>query len=56
MSFISLCKGLYKETKNISLFNNFKTILSQNTFAKNSVVKLFTFKRDDLNNKKVSLK
>ena len=56
MSFISLCKGLYKETKNISLFNNFKTIISQNKFAKNNVVKLFTYKEDDLNNKKVSLK
>ena len=55
MSFISLCKGIYKETKNISLFN-LETILSQNKFAKNNVVKLFAFNRDDLNNKKVSLK
>ncbi len=56
MSFISLCKGLYKETKNISLFNNFEIILSQNKFAKNNVVKLIAFKGDDLNTKKVSSK
>ena len=55
MSFISLCKGLYEETKNITLFNNFETILNQTKSAKNNVIRLFTIKGDDLNNKEVTL-
>ena len=55
MSFISLCKGLYKETKNITLVNSFEAILNQTKSAKNNVVRLFTVKGDDLNNKEVTL-
>jgi len=55
MSFISLFKGLYEETKNITLFNNLEVILNQTKSAKNNVVRLFTVKGDDLNNKKVTL-
>ena len=55
LSFISLCKGLYKETKNINLFNSFEAILNQTKSAKNNVVRLFKFKGDDLNNKEVTL-
>jgi len=55
MSFISLFKGLYEETKNITLFNNLEVILNQTKSAKNNVVRLFEVKRDDLNNKKVTL-
>ena len=54
-SFVSLCKGLYYETKNITLFYNFESILNQTKTAKNNVVKLFNFKRDNLNNKEVTL-
>ena len=55
MSFISLCKGLYEETKNITLFNSLEAILNQTKSAKNNVVRLFTVKGDDLNNKEVTL-
>ena len=55
MSFISLLKGLYEETKNINLFNNLEAILNQTKSAKNNVVRLFTVKGDDLNNKEVTL-
>ena len=55
MSIISLCKGLYDETRNITLFNSFEAILNQTKSAKNNVVKLFKVKRDDINNKKVTL-
>ena len=54
ISFMTLCKGLYKETKNITLLNSFKAILNQTKSAKNNIVKLFIFKRDDFNNKKVT--
>ena len=55
ISFIALCKGLYEETKNITLSNSLEAILNQTKFAKNNVVRLFTVKRDDLNNKEVTL-
>ena len=55
MSFIYLCKGLYRETKNINLFNIFEAILNQTKSAKNNVVRLFKIKRDDFNNKEVTL-
>ena len=55
MSFIYLCKGLYKETKNITLFNSFEAILNQTKSAKNNVVKLFKVKVADLNDKEVTL-
>ena len=55
ISFIFLCKGLYAETKNITLFNSLEAILNQTKSAKNNVVRLFTFKVDDLNNKEVTL-
>ena len=56
MSIISLSKGLYDETRNITLFNSFEAILNQTESAKNNVIKLFTIKRDDLNNQEVTLK
>jgi len=55
MSIISLCKGLYDETRNINLFNSFEAILNQTKSAKNNVVRLFAVKGDDLNNKEVTL-
>ena len=55
ISLISLCKSLYSETKNITLFNSLEAILNQTKSAKNNVVRLFTFKVDDLNNKEVTL-
>ena len=55
MSIISLCKGLYDETRNITLFNSFEAILNQTKSAKNNVVRLFAVKGDELNNKKVTL-
>ena len=55
LNFIFLFKGLYEETRNINLFNNLEAILNQTKSAKNNVVRLFEVKRDDLNNKKVSL-
>ena len=55
MSFISLSKGLYKETKNITLVNSFEAILNQTKSAKNNVVRLFKVKENDLNNKEVTL-
>ena len=55
ISFINLCKGLYKETKSINLFKSFEAILNQTKSAKNNVVRLFKVKKDDLNNKKVTL-
>ena len=55
MSFISLCKGLYEETKNMTLFNSFEAILNQTKSAKNNVVRLFAVKGDELNNKEVTL-
>ncbi len=55
MSIISLCKGLYDETRNISLFNSFEAILNQTKSAKNNVVRLFAVKGDKLNNKEITL-
>ncbi len=55
ISFIYLCKGLYKETKNINVFTSFESILNQTKSAKNNVVRLFKVKGDNLNNKEVSL-
>ena len=55
MSIISLCKGLYDETRNITLFNSFEAILNQTKSAKNNVVRLFAVKGDDFNNKEVTL-
>lgn len=55
MSIISLCKGLYDETRNITLFNSFEAILNQTKSAKNNVVRLFAVKGDELNNKEVTL-
>ena len=55
MSIISLCKGLYDETRNITLFNSFEAILNQSKSAKNNVVRLFAVKGNDLNNKEVTL-
>ena len=55
MSIISLCKGLYDETRNITLLNSFEAILNQTKSAKNNVVRLFAVKGDELNNKKVTL-
>ena len=55
ISIISLCKGLYNETRNITLFNSFEAILNQTKSAKNNVVRLFAVKGDDFNNKEVTL-
>ena len=55
ISIISLCKGLYDETRNITLFNSFEAILNQTKSAKNNVVRLFAVKGDELNNKEVTL-
>ena len=55
MSIISLSKGLYDETRNITLFNSFEAILNQTKSAKNNVVRLFAVKGDELNNKEVTL-
>ena len=55
MSIISLFKGLYDETRNITLFNSFEVILNQTKSAKNNVIRLFTIKEDDLNNQEVTL-
>ena len=55
MSFANLCEGLYKETKNINLFNSLEVILNQTKSVKNNVVRLFKVKGDDLNNKEVTL-
>ena len=55
MSIISLCKGLYDETRNITLFNSFEAILNQTKSAKNNVVRLFKVEVNDLNNKEVTL-
>ena len=55
MSIISLCKGLYDETRNITLFNSFEAILNQTKSAKNNVVRIFAVKGDELNNKEVTL-
>ena len=55
MSIISLFKGLYDETRNITLFNSFEAILNQTKSAKNNVVRLFAVKGDELNNKEVTL-
>ena len=55
ISLISLIKGLYKETKNITLYKSFEVILNQTKSAKNNVVRLFKVKEDDLNNKEVTL-
>ena len=55
MSIISLCKGLYNETRNITLFNSFEAILNQTKSAKNNVVRLFAVKGDQLNNKEITL-
>ena len=50
-----MCKGLYDETRNITLFNGFEAILNQTKSAKNNVVRLFDVKGNDLNNKEVTL-
>ena len=55
MSIISLCKGLYDETRNITVFNSFEAILNKTKSAKNNVVRLFAVKGDDFNNKEVTL-
>ena len=55
LSFIFLFKGLYKETKHITLFSSFEAILNQTKSAKNNVVRLFAVKGDDFNNKEVTL-
>ena len=55
MSIISLSKGLYDETRNITLLNSFEAILYQTKSAKNNVVRLFAVKGDDLNNNEVTL-
>ena len=55
MSFISLCKSMYEETKNITLGNSFEVILNQTKSAKNNVVSILNVKRDKLNNKEVTL-
>ena len=55
ISIISLCKGLYDETRNITLFNSFEAILNQTKSAKNNVVRLFAVKGDQLNNKEITL-
>ena len=55
MSIISLCKGLYDETRNITLFNSFEAILNQTKSARNNVFRLFAVKGDELNNKEVTL-
>ena len=44
MSIISLCKGLYDETRNITLFNSFEAILNQTNSTKNNVIRLFQLK------------
>ncbi len=44
MSIISLFKGLYDETRNITLFNSFEAILNQTKSAKNNVLRLFAVK------------
>tara|TARA_Y100000589_G_scaffold268692_1_gene260542 strand:- start:211 stop:678 length:468 start_codon:yes stop_codon:yes gene_type:complete len=56
MSVITLCEGLYKETKNITLSNSFEAILNQTKSAKNNIVRLFKVKDDSLNNEEVTLK
>ena len=55
MSFIYLCKGLFEETKNITLFKKLEAILNQTKSTKNNVVRLFTVKGGELNNKEVTL-
>ena len=55
ISFMNLCKGLYEETKNITVFKSFKVILNQTKSAKNNVVRLFMVKGDESNNKEVTL-
>ena len=55
ISILSLCKALYRETKNITLLNSFDVLLNQRKFEKNNIVRLLKFKGDDFNNKEVSL-
>ena len=55
MSIISLFKGLYDETRNITLFNSFEAILNQTKSAKNNVVRLFKIKSDELNDQELTL-
>ena len=55
ISIISLCKGLYNETRNITVFNSFEAILNKTKSAKNNIVRLFKVKDNDLNNKEVTL-
>ena len=55
MRFISLFKGMYEETKNITLGNSFEAILNQTKSAKNNVVSILNLKRDNLNNEEVTL-
>ena len=50
-----MCKGLYEETKNITLVNSFDEILNQTRSAKNNVVRLFKVKVNELSNKEVTL-
>ena len=55
MSFISLYKSMYEETKKITLGNSFEAILNQTKSAKNNVISILNVKRDNLNNKEVTL-
>ena len=40
LSFISLCKGLFQESRKINIFNNFELTLNNTDSPKNNVVKL----------------
>ena len=40
LSFISLCKGLFQESRKINIFNNFELTLKNTDSPKNNVVKL----------------
>ena len=40
LSFISLCKGLLKESRKINIFNNFELVLNNTDSAKNNVIQL----------------
>ena len=40
LSFISLSKGLFQESRKINIFNNFKLVLNNTDSAKNNVIQL----------------
>ena len=40
LSFFSLCKGLFRESIKINIFNNFKLVLNNTDSAKNNVIQL----------------